>query len=170
VAVSKELVLSEIQRLAKENGEPPGQKRFHRETGITEHEWRGKYWTTWTKALADAGFPPNEWVRGYDDDVKLANLAGLVRDLGHFPTDSELGLWHHADQSFPSLSVWRRFGSQQKRIAMLIDRYKDDPAFADVVAICEPLVTEQITKESVTPRDPELDGEVYRLFALNRGK
>jgi len=163
VAVSKELILSEIRRLAKENGEPPGQKRFHRETEIVEHDWRGKYWARWGDAITEAGFVPNEWGIGYDDEAKLASLAGFISELGRFPTESELGMRHHADASFPSQSVWRRFGTQQKRIAMLIDRYRDDPAFANVVAICEPLVTEQVTNESVAPRDPELDGEVYLL-------
>src|ERR1700722_4740061 len=106
MAVSKDLILSEIQRLAKENGEPPGQKRFHRETGINDHEWRGRHWARWTDALAEAGFAPNEWVLRYGDDAVLASLAGLIRDLGRFPTYSETGLRHHTDPNFPSLSVF----------------------------------------------------------------
>jgi hypothetical protein len=42
--MTKEEILNEIRRTAKENsGKPLGQNRFLKETGINPYDW-GKYW------------------------------------------------------------------------------------------------------------------------------
>ncbi|MBV9991458.1 MAG: hypothetical protein JOZ72_09205 [Alphaproteobacteria bacterium] len=58
--MNKQTVVDEIKRIALANkGKPPGEKLFRTETGIRQHEWRGKYWARWGDALRDAGF---EWL------------------------------------------------------------------------------------------------------------
>lgn len=38
----REEIIREIRRLAADAGHAPGQKAFARDTGIQEHQWRGK--------------------------------------------------------------------------------------------------------------------------------
>jgi hypothetical protein len=78
-------ILSEIRRLATLNaGQSPGMIMFARETGIGEHQWRGKFWARWSDALAEAGHMPNEWGKRLDSDQVLSGVIAACRHYGHF--------------------------------------------------------------------------------------
>lgn len=38
-----------------DSGIPLGRSRFAAETGIHEHDWRGRFWARWSDALREAG-------------------------------------------------------------------------------------------------------------------
>ena len=60
MALSKEQILVEIKRTAKENGgKPLGKLRFVKETGIGPYDWQ-RYWTQFGKAQQEAGLSPNQ--------------------------------------------------------------------------------------------------------------
>lgn len=56
----RDYILQEIRRLADANGQAPGQKLFASQTGIAPHQRRGRFWSRWGDALADAGFDLNK--------------------------------------------------------------------------------------------------------------
>jgi hypothetical protein len=163
-AVNKEQVLAEIRRTAEANGGIPlGRSRFEAETGIHEHNWRGRFWARWNDALAEAGFPPNELQGRYAEDVLLDALVGEVRRLGRMPTVSELALRRRQDNSFPSKGVFERFGAKATWARRLADYCRDRDECADVLAIVTPLVVDDVTVEEAPAAVTTADGFVYLL-------
>jgi len=83
--LDKNEIVGEIRRTAGENGGiPPGSARFAQLTGIREADW-SKHWLRWGDALIEAGFNPNKFNEAYSDEYLLEKLAGLVKELQHFP-------------------------------------------------------------------------------------
>src|SRR6266487_813941 len=86
VNVNKQSILAEIKRTTLENGGVPlGRQRFQQETGIKESDWYGRYWATWSEAVAEAGLQPNKLNEAYAEGHLLDAYANLVRELGHLP-------------------------------------------------------------------------------------
>ena len=111
--LTREHIVREIQRTAEANGGAPlGRSRFAAETGIREHDWRGRYWARWSDAIAEAGLQPNELRQRLDEAEVLAKLVGEIRRLGKMPTVAELSLRRREDNTFPSLRVFERFGAK----------------------------------------------------------
>lgn len=138
--MNKAQILDEIRRTAKANGDIPlGRSRFLAETGIRESEWSGKYWTRWSDAVREAGYEPNKKQQPFDEAWLLENLAGLVRELGHYPVVAELRMKAREDRSFPSHNVFSRFGCKAKVGSALLTWCETNPGWSDVEAICAPL-------------------------------
>jgi hypothetical protein len=143
VRPGREAILQEIRRCAAENGGVPlGRGRFEADTGIREGDWLGLYWTRWGDAVTEAGFEPNVLQsRVHDDDGMLRHLAMLTRQLGHYPTIAEMKMHRNNDPAFPSAESLRmRIGGRNQQIARVVAWTTTAPDFADVNAICEPLV------------------------------
>jgi hypothetical protein len=101
--VDKQHILDEIRRTAKANcGDPLGTQRFLMETGIKVSDWHGKYWVRWTDALI--GLTPNQWQEAYSDQVLIAKLISLTRELGKFLVKGDL-------RSFEPVAIARTSGS-----------------------------------------------------------
>jgi hypothetical protein len=125
--MDKQQILEEIKRLANANGgQPPGEKLFKSETGVRQHEWRGKYWVRWGDALRDAGFKANKWIEGYNETHLIGKYMELIRELERIPTTTELQLKTNNDPSFPSITPFKRLGNKtailEKVRAYCIDR------------------------------------------------
>jgi hypothetical protein len=133
----KQFILSEIRRTATHNGgEPVGARRFETETGIAEHEWRGNHWARWGDALSEAGFAPLKWNTGSTVDEILDVLARLVRELGKYPTVSEILIAKRRDQTIPTpKALGRKLGPKARAIANLYAYCSTRAEFADVAAI-----------------------------------
>lgn len=149
--VTKEEILLAIKREAAVNGgQPLGMPRFESATGIKPHDWRGRYWTKWNDALAEAGFAPNVWnaaVRSEGD--LLLMLADLTRSLGHFPTRDEQDFHHRQDPRFPfNRNLVARLGTKASQVSRLLDFTHSHDGFEDVAAIVQPLAT----AKRATPR------------------
>jgi len=160
--LEKEHILGEIRRTAEVNGgKALGKSRFETETGIREHDWRGRYWARWSDALAEAGFAPNEYQAAIPEEVLLASLADEIVRLGRMPTASELALRRRADASFPSASVFDRLGPKVGWARLVADSCPDRP---DVLTILAPLLTEQpIEEPEGGTLSEQRDGFVYLL-------
>ncbi|WFU09782.1 GIY-YIG nuclease family protein [Rhizobium sp. CB3090] len=91
-------IISKIKDIAQRDGKAPGREKFQGETGIGPHTWRGRIWRSWTDALADAGFEPNEYQAAFDSDDLLQAVAEIASRLGRFPTTGDI------EYEFPRLS------------------------------------------------------------------
>lgn len=145
--MTKEEIIAEIQRIAKENGgKPPGVDRFEGITGIRPYDWQ-KYWLKFTDAQFEAGFKPNQMVGSLGDDFKFEKLAQLMRDIGKFPTRVELRHRKLADPDFPSASTIEHMGgNKQEVIIKFLNWCRDKPEYADVVKLLEGIKIETATE------------------------
>lgn len=99
--MTKEQVLSEIRRAAKERGGRVALRAFLEATGIPEKQILGRYWATWNEALAEAGLPTARFLRPrFEDDSVIEPLAKLVERLKKWPTENEMRLERHRDGCF----------------------------------------------------------------------
>jgi hypothetical protein len=74
--MTKERILAEIKRTAEQNGGVAlGQRAFVTETGIAKHSWQGKFWLTWSDALAEGGFEPNRASKAEPKESILLRLG-----------------------------------------------------------------------------------------------
>jgi hypothetical protein len=112
--MTRQHILDEIRRSAKENGGVPlGLKRFEQKTGIGYYDWWGKYWSRWGDAVREAGFAANALQDAFSDDVVIEKLIALIREMGHFLVRGDLLIKRRNDSSFPSDTVFsRHFGSR----------------------------------------------------------
>jgi hypothetical protein len=146
--VTKNHIIQEIQRTARENGgQPLGRLKFLHVTGIKETDWSGKFWARWNDALKEAGFGPNRLQQAYEDSFLLDRFAGLVRELGRIPVVTEMRLKARADTSFPSRTVFERFGSKEKLIARVLDYVQQHDNYSDVVPIVSAAVCSNTTQD-----------------------
>jgi hypothetical protein len=162
--VTRREIVEAIQRAASENGgKPLGRERFTRRTGISDYEI-GRYWSTWGAASLEAGFEPNALnAARLSDDELLRALAGLARDLGHFPTARDRRIRRTSDPGFPSPNVFEnRLGSRQGTLRRLVDFSRENPEFKDVDQMCAPLVVDEGSSE-ITSGDAAPLGFVYLI-------
>lgn len=133
----RDLILSEIQRLAASNdGRPPGEMLFTRETGIAAHQWRGKFWARWGDALVEAGYRPNDWTGRLDSGAILAGVIAACRHFGRLPTKDEIEIYRKSVPSIPTAkSITRHFGSRSGLITALTKRAAEDHGLADIAAM-----------------------------------
>jgi hypothetical protein len=159
----RDLILSEIRRLAASNdGRPPGQTLFARETGIAAHQWRGKLWARWGDALIDAGYRPNDWTERLDTDEVLAGVIAACRHFGRLPTYDEIAIHRKSVPSIPTAkSITRHFGARSNLIAALARRAAEDRGLADIAAMLPGRHVTNITPLVSAGRAPE--GLVYLI-------
>src|SRR5258708_7356126 len=118
--MSRERILDEIRRTAKENGGGPlGMVRFQKETGITRDAWLGKYWRQWNRAVAEAGFKPNERTQLFDRDALVECLAKLAREHGRFPSDADIALARASGAELPHKHLFRKLGKLPARVELV---------------------------------------------------
>jgi hypothetical protein len=136
--MEKDHILKEIDRTAQENhGNPLGVIRFEKETGISEGDWKGKYWTRWSEALIEAGYRPNPFTPAHDEEWLINQLTLCIRELKHFPTGAELMLKRFRDKEFPSHITFRkRFGNKSKLVQTVINFCINKKELSDILEIC----------------------------------
>jgi hypothetical protein len=172
VAVNKQHILDEIKRTAKANGDVPlGRVRFESETGIKEFDWRGRYWVRWGDAVREAGFVPNGRPPKTQEDVLFAQLGAFIRELGRYPTVSEMRLRKREDDAFPNHDVLERGGLRQQLIKRLLAFCERTDGWSDVAALCRIMATVPPGLRESESRDDFKAGYVYlALMKVGREK
>lgn len=147
--LTKDDVLREIRRTAAENGGvAPGKIAFFAATGIRESDWSGRWWTTWSAAVREAGLEPQRLNPRLNDDLVLDAAARIIRKYGRFPTSAEIRFECNSDRTLPSHNTFHRFGGLRglrtrlraftaerglSDVAAAIGEHPDEPLAADVV-------------------------------------
>ncbi len=138
--MDKTHIINEIRRTAKNNGgKPLGKLKFYSETCIRESDWAGKYWLKWSEAVREAGYQPNKKQEAFDENWLLEKLAGLVRELGHYPVSNELRMKAREDNNFPSHNVFSRFGRKAAIASALLTWCESNSGWSDIEALCAPI-------------------------------
>jgi Meiotically up-regulated gene 113 len=161
--VDKQHILDEIRRTAKANGgNPLGVRAFRTETGIKESEWSGKFWVRWSEALTEAGLAPNQWQGAYGDEVLIAKLVSLTRELGKFPVQGDLRMRGRNDPEFPSEKTFRRLGSKKQRVLKVTEYCRTHEGFQDVLELC-PVVADSTQHSHEKETETDEFGFVYLI-------
>jgi len=165
---SKEKILEEIKRTAKENGgRPLGLARFERETGIKSYDWL-KYWARFGDAMQEAGFEPNQLNSAYADEFLMEKIIYLIRKLGKFPTYREINVEKNHDPEFPDRKTFGRLGTKHELANKVLEYCKSKTGYDDVIRLCDVVLGEQVEKkDSDGENGIENVGEVY-LFRSGR--
>ena len=166
--MNKQQILNEIKRTAKANGGVPvGWRRFFTETGIKESNWKGVFWARWSDAIREAGFRPNEKITAFDDATLIEKFISLMRELGHYPVSAELQLKARNDESFPSDTPYRRFGSKKEFASKIVDYCNGRTGYDDVISLCEAISETQ----SVPSDDDKCPGdEIGFVYLIKSGR
>lgn len=150
--MDKNFIIEQIRLLAANNGgQTPGKKAFAKATGIKDADWLGKYWARWSDAVSEAGLSPNVMRSAYDKKFVADKFVSLIKELGRFPTNTEIRMKAHSDKSFPSHNVFtHHLGKQTDRAKFIKSYCEEKGGMDDVVEIClphikpEPLVSDDI--------------------------
>ena len=160
--VSKEKIIEEIKRTAKENGgKPLGMARFEKETGIKIYDWK-RYWARFGEAQKEAGFLPNQLQGAYDDEFLFEKVISVMRKLDRFPTYDELRIEKNNDAEFPERNVFTKFGSKQE-FSLKISEYAKQKGYSDIFEICKTIIEKSHNEEqdSQDSNTNQVLGEVY---------
>jgi hypothetical protein len=147
MAITRQEIISEIQKFAAADGTIPGERGFANATRIKESAWKGKYWARWTEAIREAGYDPNILNQRIPDEEILAKLATFITDLGHFPIRDEINVHARTASGFP---VWqtikKRYGGMPETAAALLD-YSRKTGNQVLGKLCE----DRIQREALKP-------------------
>lgn len=156
----KDKIISEIQRLALELGEAPGNRTFLSETGIKESEWKGIFWARWGDALLDAGLQPNDIQKRHEDEFLLRKYCEATLHFNKPPTKPEMRMYSKQVDGFPSYTTMqKRFGSMANIRQRARTWAGENEAFSAVVHLIQP--ADVTTRSDTTPVNT--DGWVYLL-------
>jgi hypothetical protein len=163
--MDRSFIVGEIKRLAVERGGvPPGRETFKQATGIKHHQWLGVYWSSWSDAVAEAGFTPNTLDVAFEKGELLSKLAHAVRALRKYPTAAELKLHAQNRQGVPPpQALQRHFKTREQTIAALVAHCEGDDSFSDVLALVTPLVRTQAPPRPEKSPSLRIVGHVYLM-------
>jgi hypothetical protein len=167
---SKETVLSEIRRIAKERGGHVSLRAFLGATGISVKQVLGRYWATWNEALAEAGVTTTSFFRPKVQEGPVVEaLAHLVERLKKWPTQNELRLERNRNRSFPTLDVLRRVSEGAPLSSRVASYCADNSGLSTAARVA----AERMEIEKATPvllgRTP-ISGYVYMMRSRKRYK
>jgi len=169
IQMDKKHIISEIQRLSRENGgKPPGVRRFESQTDIKMSEWYPKLWLRWNDALNEAGFKNNKLDVAYEEDGLILFYIELIRELGSFPIDGQLKRKAKESPNFPSDSSFKRLGRKAERARKIISFCKNRKDFEDVIEYCEPVAALEKASTENSFIDNQRIGYVYLIRHGNR--
>ncbi len=163
--ITKQQILTEIKRTAKENGgKPLGSTAFSRVTGISPFHV-SRYWARFGEAVREAGFKPNApWTR-YSDELLIKKSIEKIRHYGRYPTLNELFVEFNRGDDFPFHIFKKR--QQSYMIEKIVEYCRDHEGYDDIIELCRPIIERLDKRGAGAAISSEKIGEVY-LFKSGR--
>ena len=81
--VTKEAILAELRRLARDRNGRVSLRAFLTATGIPEKQILGKYWATWNEAVADAGLETASFARPRTPEESVLEALAQIDRIRH---------------------------------------------------------------------------------------
>jgi Meiotically up-regulated gene 113 len=165
---TKQEILDEIKRTAKENGgKPLGALKFESETGIRPYDWQ-KFFARFGDAQQEAGFAPNQLNSAHTEDFIAEKMIGLMRKLGKFPTHGDLRIEKNSDPEFPHSQSLFDTKERKRMLAARITKWCEEKGgYDDILAFCAPILEKSKKEDSDASDVDQALGEVY-LFKHGR--
>lgn len=141
--LTKENILKEILRCAKENGgRTPSEKKFREETGIGINDLKKHSWSNYGELVREAGLLPNKFDKTkYSHDQLCEIFINVIREKQKWPTRGNLDVKHHNDSNFPeSATFYKRLGLTGNLVKTILQFVKDKKGYEDVSSICNSVV------------------------------
>jgi hypothetical protein len=164
--INKAHILNEIRRIARANGgKAPGSHALKSQSGIKKSDWYPHIWLRWSDALVEAGYAPNQFQSKTTDDLVMRAYIGLIRELGRVPIEGEVRRKAKSDDTFPSHTIFSRFGGKQGLIDAVADFCKRSAGFDDILTILSTAKnsSKQISEDECDMRSRVSIGFVYLL-------
>lgn len=174
--LTKEEILKDIQKWAKENGgKTPSEEVFCEYAGIKLHNLHKNGWTNYGELVNEAGLTPNKFDKTKYSREQLCEIfIKVVREKDKWPTRSVLDVMHHKDLNyFPeSGTFYDRLGKVRDLALTILEYVKDKQGFNDVVDICNSVFKkyEDIDESEKGDIEKGIYGWVYMIKHGNRNE
>ena len=167
--VTREEILSQIRKIATNDGAVPGSQRFLKVTGLNKNDWYGRYWARWGDAVEEAGLSANSFQAASDKNAILIAYIDLIKELGKIPTEGELRLAKRSKSDFPAHSTFAiHMGLKKQRLQTALDFVASTTKEPEIIALLEDAIlhlpSDATTEVEAVKNDlPVATGFVYLL-------
>lgn len=141
---TKEDILKETQRIAKEKGgSAPSEKELELNAGIKSYYWH-KYWVKIADLQIEAGYSPNTFLKTpHKHDALCEKFIIFMRELKKWPSKAEIEVKHNKEKGFPGSSIFYKNlgnGNIEGLAKNILAYIKDQQGFDDVINICNSVI------------------------------
>ncbi len=142
---TKDEILLEVKKLAKELGRTPSAAQFKERTGIGQYHFPKYSWANYGELVLEAGLRPNVFDKTkFKDEDLIRIIIKIIREKRKWPTRSELEIKHYNDPKFPAYSTFTKSLGLTKIMAEKVLNYVDNKrGYVDIIAICKPIMEEK---------------------------
>jgi hypothetical protein len=162
-SMTRETIIQAIKSATVRNaGRTMGARAFHARSGISRTDLWNAGFARYSDAVREAGLVPNQLQTARDSGQMLSSLARVVRQLGRFPSISDLKAARKSDPELPSYEAYFRLsGGSITRLPDLLEAHcRENNELSDVADILA-LVTRTQPKPEVGTLRLGVQGYVY---------
>lgn len=163
--MTRDEVIREIQRYAKEIGRTPSTKEFEEMTEIGQYKLPKYGFENYGQLVEAAGLPPNPFDKTkYNDKDKLCEmLIKIVREKRKWPSRSMLEIKHYENpDNFPAYVTFvNQLGLAGKMAQRVLDYTGDKGESDDILSICKSARDKFEKSEKIQEDEGVTSGEVY---------
>lgn len=164
--LTKEDILKEIQKWAKENGsKTPSEKIFYDYSEIGIYDLKKYGWANYGELVREAGLTPNKFDNTKFNPEELCEIfIEVIHKTGKWPTRGILDVKHHKDSNFPDSSTfYNKLGLTGDLAQKILEYIKDKQGHDDVVNICNSVIEKYKNENETDEKNSEkvIHGWVY---------